>query len=76
MKKIILFSAFAFVGLFGNQGKETVYAKQPAQPFEAYADVEPHSDNRIWVYKTINGVYCRRLYDVKNQCWVGDWEPC
>ena len=76
MKKIILFYTVLFAVLFGNQGEETVYAKQTAQSFEAYADIEPRSDNYTWRYQTINGVLYRRLYDIKNHCWVGDWEPC
>ncbi len=76
MRKVILIATFAFVFLFGNMGNGIVYAKQPALPYEAYMDAEPYSDSYIWKYKTIDGVYCRRLYDIINQCWVGDWEPC
>ena len=76
MRKIILISVFTFAFLFENRGSGTVYAKQPVLPYETYADVEPYSGNYVWRYQVIDGVYCRRLYDLKNQCWVDDWEPC
>lgn len=76
MKKMVLLSALAFAALFSNLGTGTVYAKQSVLPYAAYTDIDPQSDNYVWVYATKNGVPCRRLYDTKNQCWVGDWEPC
>lgn len=76
MKRIILITTFTFAILFSNRGSATVYAKQPVLSYETYENVVPYSDSYIWKYKMINGVYYRRLYDIINQCWVGDWEPC
>lgn len=76
MKKRILVSAFVFVILFSSMVNGTVYAKPAILSNKACADVELRTGNYIWEYKTINGVLYRRLYDVKNQCWIGDWEPC
>lgn len=76
MKKFILIFAFAFLFFFGNMGHVIVYAKQPAVPWKVYANAVPYIDEYKWFYETRNGVLYRRLYDVRNQCWVGDWEVC
>ncbi|MDE6364878.1 MAG: hypothetical protein K2L86_11590 [Lachnospiraceae bacterium] len=38
--------------------------------------VELHSAGTKWVYAEINGQIYRRLYDITNQCWIGDRELC
>ena len=76
MNKKILIAVFVFASLIGGMSNRTVYAKSDILAHEIYANVELRSNNYIWRYKMINGVYYRRLYDIKNQCWVGDWEPC
>ncbi|MCM1251393.1 MAG: hypothetical protein NC321_01105 [Clostridium sp.] len=40
----------------------------------ANSNIEPFSAKTQWIYKTINGITYRRLYDLRNQCWIGDWE--
>ena len=34
------------------------------------------SDTYIWVYKKINGVKYKRLYNETKKVWVGDWIRC
>lgn len=38
------------------------------------SNIDPFSAKTQWVYKTINNKTYRRLYDLRNQCWIGDWE--
>lgn len=40
----------------------------------AYTSISQYSSGMEWRYKTENGKLYRRLYDLTNRCWVGNWE--
>lgn len=40
----------------------------------ANGNIDPFSEKIQWIYKTIDNKTYRRLYDFRNQCWIGDWE--
>lgn len=38
--------------------------------------ISPRADKIVWKYKTINGAYYRRQYNIANGKWIGEWELC
>lgn len=76
MKKRVMILIIFCAGILFSSRNNTVYAKQPTIQYVSAIDVMPYSADYEWIYKVENGKVYRRLYDNKNQCWVGDWELC
>lgn len=36
--------------------------------------ITPYSIDTEWRYMTVGNKTYRRLYDLRNNCWIGDWE--
>lgn len=88
MKKKILITMFLCtislftVGSFPSYAKETPNTdiasiwkieNIPAQKGKTDT-INPHSKETEWRYMTVNGKLFRRLYDLQNNCWIGNWE--
>lgn len=37
--------------------------------------IEPRTDDIRWQYATIDGIFCRRLYNYTTKIPVTDWQP-
>ncbi len=71
-KKLGLFCALA-VSVMTVFCTTTIEVKA-ANPVEEEG-IAPCSTNLSWVYATINGVYCMRLYNHTTGEWETDWIP-
>ncbi|MCM1088487.1 MAG: hypothetical protein NC419_10040 [Muribaculaceae bacterium] len=80
MKKLLFIATGLFTSILLSGGNITVYAQQPYTVSVTNTistginNAAPYSINYEWRYKIENGKFYRRLYDIRNQRWIGDWE--
>ncbi len=75
MKKRILATSIICLSVLFNLTPSTAYAKQTIYDDICVTSVT-RSSKTEWRYKFVNGLMYRRLYDLDNDCWIGDWELC
>lgn len=79
LKKNVLFAvsalslSFVLISSWGISAHASEAVEKTAVSEEG---IEPHSPMIEWRYKDIDGVLYRRLYNYRDQCWVGEWEVC
>lgn len=72
MKRINLLKKYTVVFIFMLMIGMPFFHTTP--PVTVYAsEIQPLSDDIRWVYKEVNGVYYKRLYNFTTRSWVGSW---
>ena len=66
--------------MVGNMASTTqAFAMEPSTDYLVKMQIEEHSvraEEQVWIYKTVDGVYYKRLWSYTYGEWVTDWIAC
>lgn len=75
-RKVVVLCSVGMMAVFTFGTSVNAMDRMDCNTVQKITEIEPREETLTWIYKTVNGIRYKRLWNTVTNEWVSDWIKC